>query len=253
MQIFIPTFGRSSKQATYSSLVGAGLQITLVVQDCERDLYCGLPHVVLPASIRTIAPTRQFILEHLVEDKTFCMVDDDLVFFKRRDDDPTKLRDITPLELRQAFAAMHQYLLDGYAHVGFAAREGANRNTGYRLENTRIMRVLGYRADLLEKHNINFDDMEVMEDFDVAIRLLRQGYKNLVLNDYAHNQASSGAAGGCSHFRTPALQARNAKYLAERHHPFVRVTEKTTKAAWGGGTRTDVTVYWKKAYAESLE
>ena len=252
MQLFIPTYGRASRQVSYSALVGAGLKVTLVVQNRERDLYCAFPHVeVLPPEVLTIAPTRQYILDKLVTGENFCMVDDDLVFFKRREDDPTKLRDIAPLELRQAVAAMSQYLSDGYAHVGFAAREGANRNTGLRLENTRIMRVLGYRADLV-KNVTRFDNMEVMEDFDVALSLLEAGYKNLILNDYAHNQAGSGSAGGCSHFRTPELHARNARLLAERHPGVVKVVEKTTKGAWGGGTRTDVNIQWKKAYASSF-
>ena len=252
MQIFIPTYGRADKQVSYAALVGAGLKVTLVVQSRERDLYCAFPHVeVLPEDITTIAPTRQYILDVLVDEESFCMVDDDLVFFKRREDDPTKLRDITPSELAGAFQAMQDALTHGAAHVGFAAREGANRNTDSILRNTRIMRVLGYRSDFVSAY-ARFDYMEVMEDFDVALTLLESGFENIILNDYAHNQAGSGSAGGCSHFRTPELHARNAYLLAERHPGVVKVVQKETKGAWGGGTRTDVNIQWKKSYAKSL-
>jgi len=248
MQVFIPTYGRASSQTTYAALKGAGVAVTLVVQHRERDLYGAYPHVVLPPHIQTIAPTRQYILDNLLKQDKFVMVDDDLHFYHRRTDDPTKLRDITPLELANAFADIDFCLTPTCPHVGFAPREGANRNPTQYVPDTRIMRVLGYYAPVLRKHGVRFDDMEVMEDFHVALGLLKRGYHNMVLNTYAHNQASgSGAKGGCSHFRTPALHAHNAHLLAELHPGLVKVVTKETKGAWGGGTRTDVVVQWKKA------
>lgn len=268
MNILIPTYGRVERQETLRQLLAAGLNPILVVQERELDLYAehhggDVVIMALPDTIRTIAPTRQYILDVLAEDR-FCMVDDDLYFYARRKDDRTKLREITPLELHAAFDDMDN-VLKAYSHAGFAAREGANRNTHEFMENTRIMRVLGYNRGALNEHGIRFDQMEVMEDFHVALSLLERGLPNLVLNNYAHNQAGgSGDSGGCSHFRTPELQARNAQLLADLHPGFVKVTKKTTKGAWGGMlaqdaalygashkiavTRTDVTVYWKKAY-----
>ena len=236
---------------------------TVVVQEREQHLWKReyweghLPNpllwrvVTLPDAIRTIAPTRQWIVENVGEEKALVMVDDDLVFYKRRDDDAEKLRDISPVELRHAFFQLEKELLSGAAHAGFAPREGANRCTSKFMTNTRIMRVLGYRRDVLLKECITFGRLPVMEDFDVALRLLRAGYHNIILNDYAHNQAGSGKEGGCSHFRTKELHAACAEKLAELHPRFVRVVEKTTKGAWGGGTRKDVFIQWKKAYDSS--
>jgi hypothetical protein len=256
MQIFIPTYGRSTKQVTFNRLQDAGLNPMLVIQDRERSAYSDVwEHThVLPPEIQRIAGTRQYILDELVHEETFVMVDDDLVFFKRREDDATKLRDITDAELFNAFDKMERKLTYGegdtaFPHVGFAAREGANRCCDGYIENTRIMRVLGYHAPTLRDVGVRFDAMEVMEDFHVALTLLEAGCKNLILNDYAHNQAGSGAEGGCSHFRTPELHARNAELLASLHPKFVRVVEKTTKGAWGGGTRKDVNIQWKRAFA----
>lgn len=253
MKIFIPTYGRAGSQVTFDAMTNAdGLYPVLVVQAREAALYGGYPHITLPHDITTIAPTRQYILDELAGDDNFCMVDDDLYFYHRRSDDRTKLRDITPAELRFAFMEMGDMLDRGCAHVGFASREGANRNTEQHIDNTRIMRVLGYNTQILRKVGLRFDAMQVMEDFHVALTLLEHGYPNVVLNDYAHNQASgSGAKGGCSHFRTPALHAENAERLAALHPRYVKVVEKETKGAWGGGTRKDVNVQWKKAIKEA--
>jgi hypothetical protein len=92
--------------------------------------------------------------------------------------------------------------------------------------------------------------MEVMEDFHVALSLLEAGYSNRIMNHYAHNQKGSGTAGGCSHFRTPELHAKNEHLLAALHPDVVKVVQKETKGAWGGGTRTDVNIQWKKAYGK---
>lgn len=253
MDIIIPTYGRANSQQTLAQLTAAGLNVILVVQareHLEHSKYQSgqVTLVALPDHIRTIAPTRQYILDYVGDSEQFCMVDDDLVFFKRRDDDRTKLRDITSPELHEAFMLMAQTLVNyGVGHVGFAAREGANRNTEDTLHNTRIMRVLGYNRHQLKRHAIRFDIMEVMEDFHVALCLLKLNYRNVILNNFAHNQGGSGSRGGCSHFRTPELHARNAEVLAVLHPGVVKVVEKTTKGAWGGGTRKDVIIQWKKA------
>lgn len=249
MDIFIPTYGRE-RQETSDALVRAGIPHALVVQHRE-----GLRHApnafrnvfILPPNITTIAPTRQFIMEHAGDSTQMVMLDDDLVFFKRRTDDPTKLRDITAEELKEMFVEIERHLIT-HAHVGIAAREGANRNIDEFADNTRIMRVLGYDREVIMRNNIRFDEMEVMEDFHVALSLLKRGYANRVLNFYANNQGGSGSAGGCSHFRTMELHAANAKKLAELHPQFVTVVEKTTKGSFGGGTRKDVRIQWKQAY-----
>ena len=255
MDIVIPTYGRFRDQQTLTQLLAAGLKPKLVVQHRERAAYerydADVEIWALPDDIRTIAPTRQWIVDNVGKDDALIMVDDDLVFYQRRDDDRTKLRDIEPSELKRAFESMAEWL-EGYAHVGFAAREGANRNTESLITNTRIMRVLGYDRSILRRRNIRFDEIEVMEDFHVALTLLEYGYGNLVLNDFAHNQGGSGSSGGCSHFRTPELHARNAERLRELHPQFVTVVEKTTKGSFGGGTRTDVRIQWKQALGSKL-
>lgn len=259
MDIVIPSLGRWTRQPTLNALKAAGIRPFLVVQAHEWEHYAGafngrdVELIGLPKAITTISTTRQWVLENVGNGgQSLIMVDDDLAFYKRRDDDRTKLRDITPTELSAAFWHMHS-CLGQYGHVGFAAREGANRNTDHHALNTRIMRVLGYHRPTLKRLNLRFDDVELMEDFHVALSLLEAGVPNLVLNDYAHNQDGSNVAGGCSVFRTLERHGAAAQKLADLHPNFVTVVEKTTKGAWGGGTRKDVMIQWKKAYASGSQ
>jgi hypothetical protein len=197
-----------------------------------------------------IGKTRQFILDYAmanITNRKVTMLDDDLAFFVRRTDEPTKLEKATPADVKKLFARLENKL-NKHAHAGVAAREGANRCVDDFLYNTRMLRVLSYNAEVLKREKIRYDRLPVMEDFDVTLQLLRKGYSNVVLNQWAQDQGTSNAPGGCSTYRTPEVQAAGAYGLAELHPEFVTVVQKETKTAWGGGTRTDVRIAWKKAY-----
>lgn len=253
MQIFIPTYGRHDKQHTYNNLPKAIQQrTTLVVQKREAHLYLNFPSVyVLPPHIETITPTRQHILNAIMANGgKFVMLDDDLRFDKRRMDERGKFYVATEKEILELFKRIEKSL-DKYSHVGVLSREGGNREENATKECTRMMRVLAYDASVLHNNKIKFDRLPLQEDFDVTLQLLRKGYKNLVLCEWVNGQGSSGAKGGCSHFRTIELHNQNAIQLAELHKPFVKVVEKETKGAWGGQKRLDVMVQWKKAYLSS--
>lgn len=252
MDVVIPTYGRpqQSRQHTLNALVADGVLPVLVVQHREHEQYRWYdgPVHVLPPEIKTVAPTRDYLIHNPVwKERSVVMLDDDLHFFARRVDDPTKFRPLVPFELSRMLAQI-EGMLSIHPHVGIAPREGGNRNTQPFMVNTRIMRVLGYDRDYLRQQRITFAPMPVMEDFHVSLQLLKAGRDVVVLNNWCNNQAEgSDAAGGCSTYRTPALQADAAHLLAGLHAPYVKVVEKETKTAWGGGTRTDVTIQWKKA------
>lgn len=252
MDVVIPTYGRpqQSRQHTLNALVADGVLPVLVVQHREHEQYRWYqgPVHVLPPEIQTVAPTRDYLIHSEVwKSRHVVMLDDDLHFFARRKDDPTKFRPLVPFELGRMLAQL-EGMLDFFPHVGIAPREGGNRNVEDFLFNTRILRVLGYDREFLRRHKVTFAPMPVMEDFHVSLQLLKLGRDTLVMNRWCNNQAEgSDAAGGCSTYRTPALQADAAHLLAGLHAPYVKVVEKETKTAWGGGTRTDVTIQWKKA------
>ena len=266
MRIYIPSRGRETEQTTLSQLPGMYLsRTTLVVNNDEAEKYVSEPTlltyykngvrlVVCPPEIQSIGGVRQHIVNHHHahhEEKDgpkILMLDDDLRFFIRRKDQPAKFMRIEPQELLECLIDVEKQL-DVDAHASILAREGGNRFLKPYEHNTRMLRALAYRTDILKKHNISFDRLIVMEDFDVALQLLRLGYRGTAICGYVQDQTKSNAPGGCSIYRTLEKQAEGAMGLKEKHGPFVCVVRKTTKTAWNGATRTDAEIQWKKAFA----
>lgn len=252
MQIFIPTRGRVF-QETWTSLPPELADRVVFVIPWNQlesvvgsDRYCSLR---TPVGVDGIGPTRQWILENTDEDK-FVMLDDDLVFATRREDDPTKFSQSTPEEILGLFDSIN-LCLDKYAHVGVSTREGGNRDIDNFNYNCRLLRILAYRRDVLLSEGVRFDRIELMEDFDATLQLLRHGYPNVRINTMVHNQRSSNAPGGCSTYRTLERQSAAANRLAELHPSFVSVVTKKTKTAWNGQERQDVRIQWKQAFNRS--
>jgi hypothetical protein len=253
MRTFIPSSNRPLKQTTYDNLPDdLKAEVAIVIPYEQRRAYDaqGLPTLCTPPHIRGIGATRQWICDEV--GGKILMLDDDLVFATRRQDDPTKFRDSTDEEMHQLFNAIEAHMTAGWVHGAVASREGANRFTDPYNYNVRCLRALFYDTDYLKKYGIKFTDMEVMEDFHVALSLLKHGHASLTINYMVQNQNGSDLPGGCSVYRTPEVQTRAALALAEKHPEHVKVVVKTTKTAWGGGTRTDVKVEWKKAHAYGL-
>ena len=259
MDILIHTYGRATlgQQHTLRQLMADGLSPTMVVQYREAAEYgwlvdLGIPLYVLPDNIRTLAPTRDHIIHDMRGDDKVVFLDDDLHFAVRRSDDPGRFRKPGEGDIAHMFHAI-SHSLNVYPHVGIGPREGGNRNQESHLYNTRIMRVLAYRRSVLREHQVCFSPMVVMEDFHVNLQLLRLGFATCVENRWVSNQAGgSDAPGGCSVHRTQEVQTEAAQALARRHPGYVKVVQKATKNAWGGGVRTDVVVQWKKAAADGV-
>lgn len=249
MIVVIPTYGRDQHQKTLENLPRSIQEkVVLVVQDREKHRYShrNVTYTVLPPEIQDIATTRDWIIRFNNQDKIL-MLDDDLEFAKRREDDPTKFREATEKELEWLFLHISD-LLDIYPHVSVSPREGANRNTDSLLFNGRAMRVLGYRTSIIKAHNLVFSPATFMCDFHMTLCLLRLGYANCIINSFVNNQSGSNTAGGCSSQRTPLLQTAAAEFLQAIHPDFVTTVKKFTKTSWGGTERTDVRVQWKKAF-----
>lgn len=255
MDIIIPTLGRHNRQTTFDALPMKWQDKTLLaVQAHESHLYDRYPHLVLPENIKDIASTRHYLVhecEQLRSDN-ICMIDDDLVFSARRTDEPTKFRTMFHEDYDEMFGEVI-YQLRHYAHVGISHREGANRNTERFADVTRQMRVLAFQKKVLAKHALGYGRVPVMEDFDMTLRLLKLGLPNRLCNMWVHNQGGSNTSGGCSTFRTLEMQNAAAHKLAALHPGYVKTVRKQTKDSWGGQERTDVTVYWKRAYNDHVK
>lgn len=217
------------------------------LDDYSRHYSCH----VLSTDAKGISNTRKIIGKWAAanQEETFCMMDDDLSFFVR-EPGTTKLVKATPADMDSIVYAMEMELLNtsgtaNVAHTSVSTRQG-NNNLMVPLEyNTRTLRVLAYRTELFNK--MIHGRVPVMEDFDVNLQLLEAGYQNSVLTWCAQDQAQTQAAGGCSTYRTHALQEQAALRLAELHPGIVKVRDKVNKTGGEFGTRKDVTIYWKKA------
>jgi len=202
-----------------------------------------------------IAPTREWILTELAakhRERYVLMMDDDMDFCYRPDMSSPSLETIKDLERFEAmFQLLEQWLEEGFVHVGLAARQGSNNTFEAYKDATRMMNCYAYNVHALRVLNIELGRVPVMEDFDLTLQLLRKGYPNRVSYQYVWNQRGSGAEGGCSSYRTPALQAEAAQKLKDLHPGFVTVVTKSAGTVWEGmDVREDVTIQWQKAYEE---
>lgn len=260
--IYIPSRGRAGAVRTLDSVPAERLADTYIVttygQGKDYKKAYGrdsvLPNILqAPATVTNIGQKRDWMIRHAIKQKYthIVMLDDDLIFAKRRKDDPTKLLPQTAKDNEAMFKAIEKQFKT-HEHVGITARDGANRHTEPVMYATRMMRVLGYNLDLFKGANLSFARIPLMEDFDVTLTLLRWGHPNAVLTNFTNDQGSSNAPGGCSTYRTAELQEQAANMLAAHHPNFVKVVNKPEKGGWGG-ERVDVQIAWKKALASSAQ
>ncbi len=263
-KIFIPSAGRFSKEEIARGPLADFEKkwqehVSYVVPSNEyleysRSIDEIFPTVnVIPSQSIGIAQTRQEIgsicLDYGV--KKFAMVDDDVRFVRRITNEHTALKPCEPEDVSRMWATVI-WFLDHYAHVGVSARQG-NNNMGVGgpsslfEENTRTLRVLCYRVE--EFLSVRHGRVTVMEDFDVNLQLLRAGHKNANLGWWSQDQRMTNAPGGCSTYRTHEKHEESAKKLAELHSPFVKLRQKQNKTGGEFGNRTEVTIFWKKAFA----
>lgn len=261
MQIIIPTHGRPHKQTTLDSIPPEIRQDVLLVASTQEDFdILKKKHAnVRIAPVKTIADKRQWIMENVKKDKIF-MLDDDMYFFGRcplqfrvydgrwkLTDDRHKLlsRDYaSDAALVGAFEHISA-MLDDVAHVGLSSRMGNDTEPYEWKMNTRMMHAIGYRRDVfLSVPKLKFNEVQCREDFNVTLKLLRQGFKNLVLYSYCCSPGPYGAKGGAHGERTVALSNEQAELLAEIHPGLVKVVDKS----YDNVPRKEVIVQWKRAF-----
>ena len=254
MNIYIPTLGRIDDQPTWDAIPAKWRKNTfLVCPVSEAKHHIAKQRNVYSCSAKGIGKTRQSIIDRATG--TVLMLDDDLYFAKKV---PRPEGDSRKSDSLVACSAddMHDMLgevssnLASYAHGSISARFMCN-TAEPNGENQRNLRALAYRPDILKKHDVRFDSMELMEDFFVEVSLLTLGYPSFTVTQFVQDQKKTDAPGGCSTYRTGPAQAEAAHALAADFPGLVAVREKTTASGWEstGKTRTDVLIHWKKAYA----
>lgn len=251
MKIYITTLGRLHAQITLQNLPrNLRQEVVLVVQEHEWALhkkeYGG--HVAevraLPADVRTLGPTRRTVVGW-AEDSKIVLLDDDLNFYQRRHADDWHLRSIDGQPEVEDMFRWVETTLDHYAHVGVSGREGNNRVQQLAAESTRYMRLLAYRlpAATAAIHG----RVDGMSDFDVNLQLLRSGLPSAVSYYWAQGQRGTQTPGGCALSRTHASHEAEIDKMVGWHGEFVSKRLKVNKTGGDFGTRTELTIYWKKA------
>jgi hypothetical protein len=271
MLLTIPSKGRASKQVTlqnFRKYAQSQMPILVVPHDEQRTYRnnnYGVEVIGTPPHVVGISKTREWILTELAHErkvKYVGMIDDDMDFCYRPDPKAAPLLMITSSsKMLDMLARMKSWLESGFVHVGLSARQG--NNNPYKNEQgeeglheyrdaTRMMNFYIYDTVKLKNIGVKMGRMEVMEDFDLTLQLLRKGFPNRVLYEYCWNQRGSGATGGCSTYRTGEMQAKAANTLADLHPDFVSIKYKKSKVGWKGlEERADVIVGWRKAFESS--
>lgn len=263
MLVVVPTRGRVENQMTLSNLTPAlRRSVRVVCPDREagriESVWGGRVHSVTrqPDGDMTIAQKRKWIVDTARADgvEKLVMLDDDLRFCVRRDDDPGKFRQSRPEDVDAYFAELAEKLTPLVPHAGFGVRGGGisdrDKQGGWQ-EAKRMMYVLGYHVPTVAKH-ATFGRIETREDMDVTLQLLLRGLPNLVCKTFVTDQKTGwGDKGGCSGQRTVESSNSDAEKLAELHPGFVRVVEKTYAGTHvtGSVTRKEVVCSWEKALA----
>lgn len=249
MKIFITTLSRIDKQTTLHNLKDTACPVQLVVQDHEheqhRAAFPGVEVVALPKSIRTLGPTRKYLCGKFHREK-IVLLDDDLTFYHRPVSGDWHLKDCTAKELDKLLAEVCSSL-DSYAHVSISGREGNNTVSEDSAENTRYMRFLAYNTALFPT-GLEIGRVDGMSDFDLNLQLLKRGKPSLVYFKYAQNHPGTQVPGGCTLQRTHQTHEDEIRRMMEWHGEFVRPRQKRNKTGGEFGIRTELTIYWKKAY-----
>jgi hypothetical protein len=262
MDIYIPTAGRGpDRQLTIAALGASVLSKHRTTLVCPPDEVAALKVFakergnnisVMKCPKDGIAATRQYIIDNAESyENPILMLDDDLSFWGWRSETDGKVKHLaaSPSQKVAGFANFEE-LMFGQAHGSIGYKLFAN-NRPLIERNSRMLRALAYVPAVLRREKIKFTGAPVMEDFFVTLSLLQRGYACMTYNGLVQEQKGSNAAGGCSRYRTPAMQAEAAHMLKAAFPYLVTVVEKEEKEGWGGefgNKRTDVRVKWAAAY-----
>ncbi len=255
--LIIPTLGRVQQQLTLACLPPRWAERAWLCVPIREAAQHTHERLLVHDNLDCIGKTRQFVLEHVSAPIVF-MLDDDLEFYVRRCYQPEpRLRGAAPDEVGECLDLLTAWLEedDGIGMVAVSQRRGNNWTRDRWTESAgRPIRVWGYRsptAQQLAASGFRFDAFHSVEDFHLALSMLRAGYRIRTTFHYAQGQKASQTAGGCALNRTADIHDADIRKLAETHAGYVKVVQRTTKGGWfGGQPRTDAVISWAKAAAD---
>lgn len=248
---YLTTHGRINAQVTWRNLPAAVRErITVVCSPAEAPLHRAEGRRVLVCPVQgQLTRVRQWLLEQTPTALMFLM-DDDLQFYHRRNQETTAMRNATAEETVEGFDRMERMLRQGYIMVGLGDRPGNNRCDVPVDFSARPHTVFGFLVPALRRLNYRFRP-PLMSDFDMILQILRGGHAVPTLTDFFCGQVGSvqsNAPGGCSSYRTPELLRQVVLQIQKEFGPTV-IHPRTAQADWGKiQHRIDVSVQWLKLW-----
>lgn len=254
MKTFITTLNRVGNQVTLKQVPWATLVVQAHEANAYRDAYPDTEIFVLPPEIRTLGPTRKYMLDVVAPSfgGQIVLLDDDLTISYRNDPADYHIKVATPEQVASLFEWVKNHLAS-YAHVSVSGREGQNNMSpedSAPLYNCRYMRFLAYNT-LLFPEGIEVGRVDGMSDFDLNLQLLKAGKPSIMATRWAQGHKGTQTPGGCSEQRTLEAHSAEVDKMVEWHSPFVKSYFKNDKGAGEFGKRKEVRVQWKKAYESS--
>lgn len=260
MNLYIMTRGRLHKQLTLATIPHSMEdRVYLVVGGSEYESHVeqyGEARVIrAPDTVKNYSDKFQWLLDvgNLLgydTSRKFVIMDDDLSFSYR---DGERLINTTNPQLLEGMWASVENLLTNHALVGIHPRQMGHAQPLPFVNNGKIICIQAINKDNFP----NPDEMPRVNQFpilaDVLLNcyLLSNGYPNAILTAYCQDHASCQAPGGCSIYRTPQMQREAVEYVAKLYGPHAKAVVKKPKTAkWMGDERVDLTVQWKRMYAE---
>lgn len=216
LRIFVPTRDRADQQVTLDQwhLREMPYPVTLLVPDSQEREYRrhvggNIDMVLVPDTFR-FSDVRQYIVNEFRE-PMHVVLDDDLRLHIRVNGSLETARRADAVCL---FNVMKGVMEEGYVHGGVNDRF-MNQTKPDRSFNQKVVRAHFYRADVVRKMDFDFRWAAVAQDVLFCVAMMHAGWKNVVLNTWAHSHVSLG--GGVKNYRTPELRIRCYEEIMRRY------------------------------------
>lgn len=262
--IYIPSSGRPHLQSTLQALPWAlHARVRIVVQAAQLTAYStmvtrfagasgsGMRLLCLPPEINRLAETRAWIARHAREcsPRAYYALDDDLHLLRR--DEQMRLHKATDKDVMDMFEVLDDWLTcAGIGQVSVSPRFGNNYvHDSYRIC-ARCSQFCGFNTRVSNK--IKWGRVPLYNEHDPTLQMLRMGYATKVSYEWAYQEAIAyQGTGGCSAYRTAALEEKAAKQIYELHAPFAKYKIVEDKR-YGGKKMGRTTFMWRKAWLSGL-
>jgi hypothetical protein len=254
--IFIPTLGRPDNQITYSNLCDKWKAKTiLVVQEHEAHLYKDYNILVLPAHIKSLPPTREWIAQQNIG-KVYGVFDDDLKFYRTRMKGETfdkSKRKMTDEDFDDLENTICEWLGNDITVCGLSNAVRPPNIVDEYEDIKSVSQLFFFDGRKVPVDDISWNDCTCTEDTHVLLQLIKKGFKSRISNRFRYESAPPAVAGGCSTYRDVSKQNESNLTLFKLHPGLVRLVEKEVKrGGFAGQTAIHVVVQWKKAYKTSM-